>query len=61
MKLEFSGPDFQKKKKHSNVTFHENSSSLEPSFPMRTERWTDRLTGRHDEADSCLSQISEYA
>jgi len=35
MKLKFSGRDFRKK--HSNVTFHEHSSSWEPSCYMRTD------------------------
>ena len=52
MKLGLFGQIFEKKK-NLNIKFHENSSSGNHVVPCRrTDRQTDRETGRRDEANS---------
>jgi hypothetical protein len=50
--------NFQKKKKYSNIKFHENPSSGNSVVPCRQ---TDGQTSRHDEAHSSFSQFCEPA
>jgi len=44
------------RKKHSNIKFHENPSSVRRAVPCG---WTGRRTDKHDEGDTRFSQFCE--
>jgi hypothetical protein len=56
MELEFSRKFFEKKKKSSNIKFHQNPSSGSRTVPCGK---TDRRMDGHDEANNRFSQFCE--